>query len=199
MEEDFRKKVDIGRKVDALVQKFYDTPKYEPIFVEEEVIDRFSERMKLEHPYDEFWAQKNVLRNTTFFHYEGKASVIVRTGDRAERMRQTQFEVYLSQHEDNDFELNPPIDILNWNRCKGYSTRKADRIIAEYFNRKPGEEVMIVDHYPEKRAHYCLANFVFRRLEHEYGVTPKYVKNRKYPTIIRTEIPGFDENEEEKC
>ena len=198
MEEDFRKKVEIGRKVNDLVQTFYYTPKFVPIVCGREELERFEERMKLEHPYDEYWAEKNCRYESQLFHYEGRTSIIVKTGDRAERMREELFKSYLYQHEDNDFELNPPINVLlqNQHRCCGSSTRLADDFIAQYFDLKPGEAVAIVDHYPEGRAHHCLAEFIMRRLESEYGVKPKCTKKGKFPIIVRTEIPGFDEKEE---
>lgn len=158
-------------KVAEVVQDFFNMPMYTPISVNEKsVYESVVKRIEYEH-HCPMWHNDNVLM---FDEWRTKKPVIVRTGGRAEKVREELFHHYLVSHEDSDFELSPGIvTVLQPNRITGRTTRIADEIVKEIIESEPGTEFAIRDHYGTRQADRFLADIIGRRLEAEYGIKTK--------------------------
>jgi len=63
-------------------------------------------------------------------------------------------------------------------RHTGKSTRIVDELIQDFFNKKPGTKIRIIDHYPTKRADEHVARRMLRRLEVEHNVTARVFRDK---------------------
>lgn len=63
-------------------------------------------------------------------------------------------------------------------RHTGQSTRIVDKLIQDFFNKKHGTKIRIIDHYPTKRADKHVARKMLRRLEAEHNVTARVFRDK---------------------
>lgn len=173
-------KIEIGKMADEIVQTFFKTPKFVPIFVEykdheksKQLLETVVHRLTAEHPgttflfYDDaYYDEGGVFSRpgcSTTLH-----CVLIKTSDKVERVREEYLKQYVfNRGVSNSANIAPLVSTMC--RCTGASTRLVDAYVSDFFDLKPGESISVKDHYPERRADEFLCNSICKRLANEYG------------------------------